>query len=77
MSALYMMNISQIIVFGECDGCTSVDSLLAPPGTLYTVPEADWKNATSTLLYSSGTTGFPKAVKHTHQSIIANAVLTM
>ena len=66
--------ILQVIVFGTSDGCTSFDSLLAAEGTPYRTPEADWKSKTAVLLYSSGTTGFPKAVKQTHYSLTANAI---
>lgn len=65
---------TKVIVFGTSDGCTSFDSLLAAEGTPYRTPEADWKSKTAVLLYSSGTTGFPKAVKQTHYSLTANAI---
>ena len=67
----------QIIVLGHDPVYPSLDSIMAPIGTSYTTPEADWKSATPVLLYSSGTTGFPKAVKNSHFSIIANAIQAM
>ena len=63
-----------MIVFGEAEGCISFDSVLAPQGSTYSIPDADWKSTTAVLLSSSGTTGFPKAVELTHFALIANGI---
>ena len=67
--------ILQVIVLGDSKGCYSFESVLASEGTPYIVPPTDCRKSTSTLMYSSGTTGFPKAVKHSHFTITANTVL--
>ena len=64
--------IFQIIVFGEEDGCISFESLVDPKHGDYVTPECDVKTMTAALLSSSGTTGFPKAVKLPHFGIVAN-----
>ena len=63
-----------MVVFGEADGCIPFESVLAPLGSTYTVPEADWKTTTAVLLSSSGTTGLPKAVCISHFALIANGI---
>jgi acyl-CoA synthetase (AMP-forming)/AMP-acid ligase II len=45
-------------------------ALLARPGRRPRV-ETDWSKAESVLVFSSGTTGLPKAVRHTHASLEA------
>lgn len=64
----------QVIVFGEADGCLSLENVLAEEGTPYSIPDADWKSTTAVLLSSSGTTGFPKAIKMSHFALIANVL---
>lgn len=64
----------QVIVFGEAEGCKSLDSLLAPEGTPYEITDADWKSTTAVLFSSSGTTGFPKAIKMSHFALVANVL---
>ena len=63
-----------MIVFGEAEGCISLESVLAPEGTPYTTPDADWKSMTAVLLPSGGTTGFPKAIQLSHFALIANGI---
>lgn len=64
----------QVIVFGEAENCVSLESILAPKGTPYTTPDADWKSTIVVLLSSSGTTGFPKPVQISHFSLVANVM---
>lgn len=64
----------QIISLGEAEGCLSFESLLSPERTPYTIPEADWQSTTAVLFSSSGTTGFPKAIKMTHYALVANVL---
>ena len=46
--------------------------LLAQKAVKYRTVEADWKTTIAVLLYSSGTTGFPKAAQMSHYGLIAN-----
>ena len=62
----------QIVVLGIASGAVPFDMVLAPKDVRYRTPEADWKTSTAVMLYSSGTTGFPKAVKMSHYAIVAN-----
>jgi acyl-CoA synthetase (AMP-forming)/AMP-acid ligase II len=67
-------SVEEIFVLGEADGAT-------PFSTLYTDgpvpdPAVDPADDVVTLLHSSGSTGFPKGVMHTHRSMIAKAFLT-
>jgi acyl-CoA synthetase (AMP-forming)/AMP-acid ligase II len=63
----------ELFVFGEAAGATPFATLLAETGEPPAVtinPRQD----TAVLLYSSGTTGFPKGVMLTHRNVIANIV---
>lgn len=64
----------KIIVFGEADGYTSFESLIDSSDRQYTSPPCDPKTDVVALMSSSGTTGFPKAVKMSHYSLVANAL---
>ena len=64
----------QVLVLGDVVRYTSFNSLLAPVGSPYTTQEAAWKSTTALQLYSSGTTGFPKAVELSHFALIANII---
>ena len=54
-----------------------LESLLDLENGTYTTPDADWKSTTAILYSSSGTTGFPKAVKMTHYALVANVMQMM
>ena len=62
----------QIVVLGIASGAVPFDMVLAPAAVRYRTAEADWKTTTAVLLYSSGTTGFPKAVQISHYALVAN-----
>lgn len=64
----------KVVTFGQAKGCIPFERLLTNSGKKYHTPQADWKSSIVVLLYSSGTTGFPKAVKTSHYALIANAV---
>jgi acyl-CoA synthetase (AMP-forming)/AMP-acid ligase II len=63
--------VEEIFVFGEAAGATPFESLLleeADPPEVAINPQED----VAALLYSSGTTGFPKGVMLTHRNLVAN-----
>ena len=54
----------------RCRRCRSSSFDGAPlPATLERAPVVDDPDADAVLVFSSGTTGFPKAVRHTHRSL--------
>jgi acyl-CoA synthetase (AMP-forming)/AMP-acid ligase II len=63
--------LEEVIVLGEAPGGTPFSGLIAeePPA-----PQVDPSTDTAALLWSSGTTGLPKAVELTHRNIVANLV---
>ncbi|XP_052807546.1 uncharacterized protein LOC128241441 [Mya arenaria] len=64
----------KIIMFGESPGYTSFRSLFDHSHGPYVSPDIDPKSDVAALMSSSGTTGFPKAVRMTHYSIVANTL---
>jgi long-chain acyl-CoA synthetase len=69
--------LEHIVLFGDDvpDGATSFDELLNANSAEF--PEIDIDPmATSTIGYTSGTTGHPKGAMLTHQAIVLNSALT-
>ena len=62
-----------VVVRGEADGCHTFDAVLqtAPP---LRQPRAVDPDAVKLLMYTSGTTGRPKGVLHSHNTILADCV---
>jgi fatty-acyl-CoA synthase len=60
--------------FGTLRGWTDYEDLLARSGSVAPVPADIDENETSSLLYTSGTTGRPKGVMLTHRNLYINAV---
>ncbi|XP_025091257.1 4-coumarate--CoA ligase 1-like isoform X4 [Pomacea canaliculata] len=61
-----------IIIIGPRDGNLNFLDLLDPgTGDVSLPPPSDPRNTVASLLFSSGTTGLPKAVEMTHQGIMA------
>jgi acyl-CoA synthetase (AMP-forming)/AMP-acid ligase II len=68
--------IDEVFVFGEAEGATPFEALLAgghAPPDVAIRPEEDL----AVLPYSSGTTGLPKGVMLTHRNLVANIAQTM
>jgi long-chain acyl-CoA synthetase len=69
--------LEHIVLFGEDlpDGATSFDELIDANSDEFPEIEID-PMATSTIGYTSGTTGHPKGAMLTHQAIVLNSALT-
>ncbi|MBP5975914.1 thioester reductase domain-containing protein [Brasilonema sp. CT11] len=71
LEAVRESKVKEVFVFGSAAGATSFSQLLESSGKVPSVhinPQEDLL----VLLYSSGTTGLPKGVMHTHSTFMAN-----
>jgi acyl-CoA synthetase (AMP-forming)/AMP-acid ligase II len=64
--------IEELFVFGQGDGATSFDSLLAETDQLVPDVKINPREDLVALPYSSGTTGLPKGVMLTHYNLVSN-----
>ncbi|XP_046377038.2 4-coumarate--CoA ligase 1-like [Haliotis rufescens] len=68
--------VQKVIVLGEAEGCVSFASLITPDISDAPISDQgiDPKNDVTAILFSSGTTGKPKAVQISHYAMTSNVL---
>ena len=73
--AIFIFILQVVLLTGEDPDCISLQSLLNPNLESYVAHECDAKTSTAIMFSSSGTTGFPKTVKMSNFSLVANYIV--